>query len=78
MSKSNVLKNTTDSYEEDRLRTWYVSTFMHPELMNRYKDSQTYSLYVSRMMMSKIFDVRWYQAPVSADEPLSDKVLEGL
>ena len=41
---------------------------MHPELMNRYKDSQTYSLYVSRMMMSKIFDVRWYQAQLSADE----------
>ena len=51
---------------------------MHPELMNRYKDSQTYSLYVSRMMMSKICDVRWYQAQLSADEPLSDKVLEGL
>ena len=50
---------------------------MHPELMNRYKDSQTCSLYVSRMMMSKIFDVRWYQALLSADEPLSDKVLEG-
>ena len=29
-------------------------------------------------MMSKIFDVRWYQALLSADEPLSDKVLEGL
>ena len=51
---------------------------MHPELMNRCKDSQTCSLYVSRMMMSKIFDVRWYQARLSADEPLSDKVLEGL
>ena len=51
---------------------------MHPELMNRYKDSQTCALYVSRMMMSKIFDVRWYQALLSADEPRSDKVLEGL
>ena len=51
---------------------------MHPELLNRYKDSQICSLYVSRMMMSKIFDVRWYQARLSADEPLSDKVLEGL
>ena len=30
------------------------------------------------MMMSKICDVRWYQALVSADEPLSDKFLEGL
>ena len=50
---------------------------MHPELMNRYKDSQTCSLSVSSMMMSKICDVRWYQALVSADEPLSDKVLEG-
>ena len=30
------------------------------------------------MMMSKIFDVRWYQALLSADEPLSDKVLEGV
>ena len=47
-------------------------------LWNRFKDSHTCSLYVSRMMMSKIFDVRWYQAQLSADEPLSDKVLEGL
>ena len=33
---------------------WPLSMFVQPELMNRYKDSQTYSLYVSRMMMSKI------------------------
>ena len=79
VSETSLLsKNTTESYEEDRFRTWSVSIFMHPELMDRYKDSQTCSLFVSRMMMSKIFDVRWYQAQLSADEPLSDKVLEGL
>ena len=39
-----ILKRKTDC----------VHAFVQPELMNRYKDSQTYSLYVSRMMMSKI------------------------
>ena len=43
--------------------------------MNRYKYSQTCSLFVSRMMMSKIFDVRWYQALLSADETTYGKGL---
>ena len=79
VSNSNVLKNATDSYEEDRFRTWSVSIFMHPELMNRHKDSQTCSLYVFRMMMSKIFRCQMVSGHYDQQmNPLSDKVLEGL
>ena len=47
-------ENTTDSYEEDRLRIRSTSIFVQPKHTKRYKDSQTYSIYVYRMMVSKI------------------------
>ena len=55
VSKSNALKNTTDSYEGGRqLRTWSLSSSVEPERMKQYKDSQTWSLQVYRMMTSKV------------------------
>ena len=42
--KSNVLRNTTDSYEEDRLLSWSTNTFEPPELMKLYMVYQICSI----------------------------------
>ena len=47
------------------------------ELLKRYKDSQTCSIYVYRMMMVQDFDVRWDHALLSASDMPSDVILEG-
>ena len=54
VSKSSVLKNTTDSYEEDKMRRWSTSICLQPELTKPYKDSQICSVHVCRMTTSKI------------------------
>ena len=46
--------DTTDSHEEDKLRTWSMSISVQLEPMKRYKDSQTCSQEVYRMTTSKI------------------------
>ena len=40
VSKSNELKNTTDSDEGDKLHTWSMSIFEPPELLKLYKNYQ--------------------------------------
>ena len=42
--RSSVLKNTTDSFEEDKLLTWSSSISVQLELMKWYKDSQMWSV----------------------------------
>ena len=54
VSKSNELKIPTDSYEEDKLRTWSTSISVQPERMKQHKDSQICSLWVYRVTTSKI------------------------
>ena len=54
VSKSNALKNTTCSYEGDKLHTWSMSISVQLELMKQYKDSQICSLLVYRVTTSKI------------------------
>ena len=46
--------------------------------MKQYKDSQTYSIYIYQNDDVQDFDVRWDQALLSANETLTDTVLEGL
>ena len=54
VSKSNVLRNTTDSDEEGRLLTRSVSMFEPPELVKLYKLHRSCSMYAYRMMTFKI------------------------
>ena len=51
---------------------------MQQELVKLYKDSQTYSKKRFQNDDVQDFDVRWNQALVSANETLTDTVLEGL
>ena len=64
-------KNTTDSYEEGRLRTWSRSILMQPEPMKQNK--KTCSIYVSTMMISRILIYDGTQ-----HETFTDAVVEGL
>ena len=66
MSKSSVLKNTTDSWEEDKLRAWSTTISVQPELI-RWRNDDVQD-----------FDVRWDQAPLSSNDMPSDVILEGL
>ena len=54
VSKSSVLKNTTDFYNEGRLLTWSWTTFEQPELVVQLKTYQIYSIYAYRMMTFRI------------------------
>ena len=54
VSKSSVLKNTIGSYEEGKLFSWSTSISVQPDFMKQYKESQTDSIYVCSMTMSKI------------------------
>ena len=71
MSKSSVLKSTTDSYEGDKLLTWSMSISVLPELMN---------LFSVRLQNDDVqdFDIRWDQALLSASDMPSNVILEGL
>ena len=53
-SKSNALKNTTDSYGGGKLLIWSTSIFEQPGLMEQYKDCQICSMYVCRPTISRI------------------------
>ena len=70
VSKSRKLRIPTDSYEEDKLRTWSMSISVQPKLVTQHKDSQTWSVWLC--------DVRWYHALWSVSEMPSDPILEGL
>ena len=54
VSRSNVLKKTTESYEEKRLLTWSMSIFEQPVLMKQYKVYQICSRNAYKMTTSKI------------------------
>ena len=77
MSKSSELKNTTDSYEEDRLRKGSTSISVQPELVKQYKDS---NLFATSLQNDDVqdFDVIWDHALLSVSEMPSDMILEGL
>ena len=49
-SKSNVLRNTTDSYEESRLLEWSTNIFGPPDLMKLYRVCQICSENIYGMM----------------------------
>ena len=66
VSKSSELKIATDSYEEDKLRTWVMGISVQPERMKQYKISQICSLWVCRMTMFNIFDVRWGSCTINS------------
>ena len=55
-----------------------MGVFVQQELVNRFKDYQTFSLFRIQNDDVQDFDVRWDQALLSADEQLSVKILEGL
>ena len=78
MSKSSVLKNTTDSNKEDKLRTRSISISVQPELMKQYKDSQI--LFALSLQNDDVqdFDVRWDYALLFVSEIPSDVILERL
>ena len=77
MSKSNALKNTTDSIEGNKLHTCSTSIFVQLELMKQYKDSDLFSV---RLWNDDVqdFDARWNQALFSACDMPSDVILEGV
>ena len=54
MSKSNVLKHTTDSFEGGKLLSRSTSIFVQLELIKRYEVHQMCSMYAYKMMTSKI------------------------
>ena len=54
MSKSNVLKKSTDSYEEGKLLAWSNATFEQLELMMQVKACQIFSTFTYTKMKIKI------------------------
>ena len=77
VSKSDVLRKTTDSYEEGRLLTWSMSIF-GPPLVKQYKDSQICSKYAYRMLMFKISTQDGTKFFLEASEIPTEMVLEGV
>ena len=78
MSKSSVLKNTTDSYEGDKL---LYMTYEHFRATGAFEAVQGVSdLFRIRLQNDDVqdFDVRWGQALLSACEMPSLVILEGL
>ena len=78
MSKSSALKNTTVSYEGDKIANMIYEHFVQLELMKQYKDSQISSVYVCRMTTSKTSTFNGIQALLSASDMLLHVILEGL
>ena len=77
MSKSSVLKNTTDCYEGDNFLTFYE----HFRATGACEAVQGLSdLFTKRLQNDNVqdFDVRWDQALLSAGDMPSDVILGGL
>ena len=58
VSKSSVLRKTTDSYEGGSFRTWSTSMFEPLEIM-KLQDSSRYSIFAYRMMTFRISIQDW-------------------
>ena len=69
VSKSSVLRKTSDFYEEGNLPTWSLSIFEPPKLVKLYKVHQIYSIYAYIQNDDvQDFDTRWDQALLAASE----------